>query len=559
MSIAESLETFSAARRESSTLHVLGVSLLFTSLLMIIPIIMAMCHGENVGRLLIAMIIGLAVSLFLTLMFKSPKTMRPMDGLLMIFVIWFGLFIFGMVPYLFYGLSFIDALFESVSGFTTVGATVISDVDSMEWGILTWRSMTQWIGGIIIVIMFMFIIPMVVSGGRGMLQNEMSGSGSGNLYVKMGKAAKQYIIVYVALTLIYFAVLFIILKVQGHENELLNAASIAMSVVCTGGFMVSNSSFADFDILTKIAVMIFMLLSATNFYLLYRAVVKREFGGFKRNEEFKAMIIWLGSLAILLCLVTFITNSNAPSDPAKSIVDVFFSVISLGTTTGLTTMNYIQEWSAIGVSILILIMFIGGSTGSTSGGIKITRALLIMKSLVNELRNYVHPNAVFGVKLDKKGVDNEIVHNATMVAMMFAITIFVAAIVFDNIQGVNMNFEDAFFTSVAIVSGTGPGAGDLFGNYCLLDPAAKLFTCFIMFLGRMEIITVIAVLTPGFWRETLGPRGLANLFAKRKKTVSADTLSDKDESNVVQKDEPISKKKVARIIRNDDTDDEKRL
>lgn len=488
----------SFAKYESSSLHVLGIVLFFVSLLMIPPMLVGIHFGDNLVIYIMPMIIGLVISVPLVLFFKNPSVMRPVDGLLMVIECWLALFVFGIIPYLVYGMGFVDSVFESVSGFTTAGATIVADLGSMPNGLLVWRAMTQWVGGIIVVMFFMFIIPMVVSGGRSLLQNEMSGSGAGNLYLKMGKAAKQYIIVYLILTVVYFAIL-MLLGLSAMESS-----TIALCVISTGGFMITNDSFSGYDAVIKIAVIFFMLLSATNFYLTYRMVTKRDFKAVARNNEFNVMCVWFIGLSILICIIMAISGIWTADSPWESVVDVFFSVISIGTTTGFTTLDYTSEWPFIGLTVLLMVMFVGGSAGSTAGGVKINRAIILVKSMLNELRQTIHPSAVYGVRVDNKGVDDSLVHSATVIIMMFFLTMFFGAMVFDTI----MNMDEALFASVALVSGTGPGMGSLFGDYTSLPNWAKLFACVLMFLGRLEIVSVLVFLTPGFWKELIGSKGI---------------------------------------------------
>ena len=484
------------AKRESRSMHVLGVVLFFVSLLMIPSLVISIVNGENSVMFIVPMIIGFVVSISLFISFKDPNTMRPADGLLMIFTLWGALFILGMLPYLIYGIGFVDSVFESVSGFTTAGATTLSDLAAMPMSLLLWRSMTQWIGGIIIVMVFMFVIPMVVTGGRSLLNNEMSGSGGGNLYLKMGLAAKQYILVYVVLTLIYFLVL-LALGLSVFES-----CNIAMCVICTGGFAITNDSFAIYDTPVRIAVLFFMLISSTNFYLQYRAVVKREIKGFGKSEEFVFMCAWFATISVLISILMAINGSWTDDSELSSIVDVFFSVVSIGTTTGFTTLDYTTQWPFIGLSILLVVMIVGGSTGSTAGGVKLARAIILVKAMINEVKQSLHPNAVFSVKLDRKGVDDGLVHSATVVVVMFILTIFIGMLVFDSI----MDMDEALFASAALVSGTGPGMGSLFGDYSTLPGWAKMFACALMILGRMEIVTVLVLFTAGFWKEVFGVR-----------------------------------------------------
>ena len=482
---------------ESRSLHVLGIVLLFTSLLMIPALAVALWQGESTLPFLIPVIPCTIGSLALMILFKNPKVMRPVDGIVMIITLWAGLFIVGTIPYMIHGLSLVDAIFESVSGFTTAGATIMSDVASLPQSMLLWRALTQWVGGIIIVMMFMFIMPMVVSGGRSLLQNEMSGSGSGNLYLKMENAAKQYVSVYVILTAIYFVILMLL------GLSWLEASTISLCVICTGGFMITNDSFASYGVIVKIVVLIFMIISATNFYLQYKVFIKREFGAIRKNEEFRFMISFFSVISIVVILAMFM-NGHGMSNVLESIVDVVFSVVSIGTTTGFTTVDYTTAWPFIGMSLLLVVMFIGGSTGSTAGGIKISRALIVFKSMLNEIKQTIHPNAVYSVRFDGKGLDESVVRSATVVSIMFIITIFVGTMVMD----MELDMDEALFASCALVSGTGPGMGALFGNYCELTWGMKLFSCALMILGRVEIVTILVVFTKGFWKELLGVSGM---------------------------------------------------
>ena len=206
-------------------------------------------------------------------------------------------------------------------------------------------------------------------------------------------------------------------------------------------------------------------------------------------------------------------NGRGTGNVLESVVDVLFSVVSIGTTTGFTTVDYTTGWPFIGMSLLLVVMFIGGSTGSTAGGIKISRALIVLKSMLNEVRQAVHPNAVYSVRFDGRGADEGVVRSATVVALMFIITIFVGAMVMD----MEMEMGEALFASCALVSGTGPGMGALFGNYCAMSGGMKLFSCGLMFLGRVEIVAILVIFTKGFWKELLG---ISSMLEFREKVLS---------------------------------------
>lgn len=488
----------SIPKKDSRVVLILGIVLFFTSLMLIPSTVISIHHGEKYWPFAVPAVIGIVLSLYMILKYRLPNDIRPADGLMMMFSVWILLFLFGTLPFLFSGFSLTDAIFESVSGFSTTGATIITDVEAAPSGILLWRAISNWIGGIIIVMMFMFIIPMVVSGGRGLLKNEMSGSGGGNLTVKLGSAARQFIIMYAMLTAIFTLILYI------QNVSLLDSVTIAMSSISIGGFLNTNDSMASYSMMVKISVIVFMLISASNFYLHYRALFKGDFRGYRRSEEFRIMILWFMIISLFMLLQAVISdqwNEMGGSDGDK-IVDIIFSIVSVGTTSGFSTVDFTSKewWSFVDLSLFMILMFIGGSAGSTSGGVKISRVIITVKSLFNEIRQEVHPNAVYTVRYDGNVVPKEVVHSAMVVVTAFLIVTGVGAALFNIIMGL----DDAVYLSVAMVTNTGTGSGSLFSNYEDLPIWAKYLSCILMFLGRMEILAILAVFTPGFWLEFVG-------------------------------------------------------
>ena len=519
-------------KKDSRVVLILGIVLFFTSLMLIPSTVLSIQKGENFWPFLIPMFLGLSASVYMILKYRLPNDMRPADGLMMMFSVWILLFVFGTLPFLISGMGLIDSFFESVSGFTTTGATILTDVEAAPKGMLLWRAITNWIGGIIIVMMFMFIIPMVVSGGRGLLKNEMSGSGGGNLTVKLGSAAKQFIIMYAMLTAIFTAILYI------QNLTLLDSVTLAMSCISIGGFLNTNDSLAGYSIFVKITVIFFMIISASNFYLHYRALFKGDFRGYGRSEEFKVMILWFLIISLLLLSRAAFSGEweTVEGSDGDKIVDIVFSVVSVGTTTGFSTVDFTssQWWSFVDLSLFMILMFIGGSAGSTSGGVKISRILITLKALFNEIRQEVHPNAVYTVRYDKNGVSHEAVHSAMLVITAFIVVAGVGAALFNTI----MNLDDAVYLSVAMITNTGTGSGILFSNYADMPIWSKLFSCVLMFLGRMEILAILAVFTPGFWLEFVGRSGLNS--AKEKLSIISRVREAKKKKRYQPDDLPIN-------------------
>ena len=519
-------------KKDSRVVLILGIVLFFTSLMLIPSTILSVQKGENFWPFLIPLFIGLSASVYMILKYRLPNDMRPADGLMMMFSVWILLFLFGTLPFLISGMSLIDSFFESVSGFTTTGATIITDVEATDRGLLLWRAITNWIGGIIIVMMFMFIIPMVVSGGRGLLKNEMSGSGGGNLTVKLGSAAKQFIAMYIILTAIFTLILYI------QNLTLLDSVTIAMSSISIGGFLNTNDSMASYSMFVKISVMCFMVISASNFYLHYRALFKADFRGYGRSEEFRMMILWFFAISMFMLVRAAFSGEwdDVQGTDADKIVDIVFSVISVGTTSGFSTVDFTSSewWSFIDLSMFMILMFIGGSAGSTSGGVKISRVLITVKALFNEIRQEVHPNAVYTVRYDKNGVSQEAVHSAMVVVTAFLIVAGVGAAFFNII----MNLDDAVYLSVAMITNTGTGSGILFSNYADMPVWTKLFSCALMFLGRMEILAILAIFTPGFWLEFVGRSGINS--AKEKFSIVGRIKEAKKRKRYQPDDSPIN-------------------
>ncbi len=493
-------------KRDSRVILILGIVLFFTSLMLIPSTVLAYNHDENIWPFLVPLAIGIVASLIMILKYKLPNDMRPADGLMMMFSLWILLFVFGTIPYLIHGLSLPDAFFESVSGFTTTGATIFIDVEAQPKSILLWRAITNWIGGIIIVMMFMFIIPMVVSGGRGLLKNEMSGSGGGNLYVKMGSAARQFIIVYIIMTAIFAVVLFI------QNLSVLDSVTIAMSSISIGGFLNTNDSMASYSLFVKISVIAFMILSASNFYLHYRAIFKGDFRGYGRSEEFKIMFLWFTVVSLMIIIQCFVSGAweNLDGTDSDKVVNVVFSVVSVGTTSGFSTVDYTMQWYFLDLSLFMIMMFIGGSAGSTSGGVKISRMVITLKALFNEIRQEVHPNAVYNVRFDNSGVSHEAVHSAMVIVTAFLIVMAIGAAMYNTF----MDLDNAVYTSVAMITNTGTGSGQWFSYYADLPTWAKFGSCILMFLGRMEILAILAIFTPGFWLEYMGRAEINRTKAK---------------------------------------------
>lgn len=486
-------------RRKNSSMYVIGYILLAEALGMIPCMIFNAVNKESMEPFLYPVLICLLLCGAIMLTFQLPDIVRPVDGLVMIGVMWIVAIAVGSVPFIMSGMDLVDSIFESTSGITTTGSTILVEFEDWSSGILLWRSMMQWIGGIAIIIIFMLIMPMIGFGGRELFGNETSGSGSANLSIKLRDAAKQFIIIYLMLTAILIAIL-LLLGMDFYEGFCL-----ALSTVSTGGFMCKGDSVISYSMFIKIVVMLFMFLGGTNFYLHFKAVYRRH-SGYSRNEEFRYMVMIITISIIAVFWIAFSESQMFSHEALDNFVDVAFNVVSASTTTGFVASNY-DEWIPAAVMILFVIMIIGGSTGSTSGGLKVGRLLITLKYAFNGLKELLHPRAVYDVRLNKSSVETSTISASITITLLFFFTIIVGGAI---LMICGLDFQSSMTTIVANLTTFGPGAGEFgaIGTYASLDWYLKLFLCVIMWLGRLEILTGMILLTPGFWKEYVMSRRL---------------------------------------------------
>ncbi len=486
-------------RRKNSSMYVIGYILLAEALGMIPCMIFNAVNKESMEPFLYPVLICLLLCGAIMLTFQLPDIVRPVDGLVMIGVMWIVAIAVGSVPFIMSGMDLVDSIFESTSGITTTGSTILVEFEDWSSGILLWRSMMQWIGGIAIIIIFMLIMPMIGFGGRELFGNETSGSGTVNLSIKLRDAAKQFIFIYLMLT----AILIVILLLLGMDFY--EGFCLALSTVSTGGFMCKGDSVISYSMFIKIVVMLFMFLGGTNFYLHFKAVYRRH-SGYSRNEEFRYMVMIIAISIIAVFWIAFSESQMFSHEALDNFVDVAFNVVSASTTTGFVASNY-DEWIPAAVMVLFVIMIIGGSTGSTSGGLKVGRLLITLKYAFNGLKELLHPRAVYDVRLNKSSVETSTISASITITLLFFFTIIGGGAV---LMICGLDFQSSMTTIVANLTTFGPGAGEFgaIGTYASLDWYLKLFLCVIMWLGRLEILTGMILLTPGFWKEYVMSRRL---------------------------------------------------
>lgn len=493
-------------RRESTTLRVLGMIELMFGLLLLVPAVVATYYGEDARIFLLPVVPLVALGAAQYYLFGESRHFRTVNGLLLVGLVWAVMFLISMIPYILTGMGFVDAFFESVSGVTTTGMSVMTNVASHDTSLLVWRAMTMWVGGIMIVLAFMYMLP-TYGVGRNLFDNELSGSGSSDYSVRMQNAAKSFIMTYVILSLINF----VLLVACGLHP--LQGFCLMCTTISTGGLMTTDDSLVSMSKAVQIVTILFMFLGGTNFYLHYRAICKRERKVYRGNSEFRTIVFWFLAISLIVYALISLNDQHYQSmslqDHAETFKNALFTTVSLGTTTGL----YVEDFTTYPYQcqvLLLIVALIGASSGSTSGGIKFGRIRIIYEFMKNGFGKMVHPNAVYAVKIDGKSLDDSAITSAITVFMMFVITMTVSSVLF-MIIGYDM--VDSFGLSISSVSNGGMGFGNFgpTGKYSDLSEWTKIILIVLMWIGRLEIITALVLFTPEFWKELLSERR----FSKR--------------------------------------------
>lgn len=405
---------------------------------------------------------------------------------------WFLFALFGSLPFFFSGYfnSFTDAFFEATSGITTTGASVLDNIDSLPKGLLFWRSLLQWLGGMGIVVFTLALLPIMGSSSVQLFDAESTGLTHDKFRPRVTQMAKRLWGIYLILTFTVVLLLFL-----GPMNWY-DALCHGFSTISTGGFSTKQASIAYWDSsYIQGVIMIFMLLGATNFVLLY-FFIKGRFKYFFRDTEFRWFIGIILSASAIISL-GLIVEKNFPATTA--IREASFQVVSLFTTTGYATANY-TDWGSSFLILFLFLMIVCGCAGSTSGGLKTIRAVVLVKDALVEFKRLIHPRAIIPVRLNGKALSFEIVQRLLAFAFLYFAIIMVSWFLL-SIMG--LPFEEALSASVSAISNVGPGFGSIgpMDSFAHIPVLAKWYLAFLMIVGRLEIFTVLILFTPGFWRR----------------------------------------------------------
>lgn len=424
---------------------------------------------------------------------SRKEDLRTKDGFIITVLFWTVLAIFGSFPFFFteeINISYTDSIFESISGLTTTGATVLVGLDDLPRSLLFYRQLLQWLGGMGIIVLAVAVIPLLGIGGMQLYKAETPGPLKDNkLTPRITETAKALWYVYLAMTIVCA----IFYKIFGMSTY--DAICHAFSTVSIGGFSTHDSSFGFFnDSAIRWTAVFFMVLSGMNFALHYIAWSKKRLLHYFYDSEVKAYLLILLSVFILTFLTLSIYAENTNSDLFEESA---FQVVSIATTTGFLTSNY-ANWPLFVPILLLFAAFIGACAGSTGGGIKVIRTLILAKQSAGEITKLIHPNAVTSVKLGKKAVNSRV---AESVWGFFSIYIIVFIMLFMFLLSQGNDFITSFSAVGATLNNLGPGLGDVSDNYRSLSDFSKIGLCFAMILGRLEIFTLLVLFTPAFWRK----------------------------------------------------------
>ncbi|MDX5340289.1 MAG: TrkH family potassium uptake protein [Cyclobacteriaceae bacterium] len=440
--------------------------------------------------------VSAAISLFIGMIFffsfaKYDQLIRKREGYLIVALSWVIMTLFGMLPFYFSDQidTISDAVFETVSGLTTTGASILTDIEAMPKGLLFWRSMTQWIGGLGIIVLTVAIFPLLGIGGSELFVAESPGPTSDKVHPRISETAKRLWYIYVGLT-VSAAILY-----WAGGMTLYDAVNHALTTLATGGFSTKNASMAFYDsAFIQYVAVIFMFFAGTNFTLIYFGIVGK-FGRIFKSDEFKA---YTGAILLLTLVVFGGIVYNADIELELAFRKSLFQVVSIVTTTGFVTDDYTQYGMGI-TFICFMMLFLGGSAGSTAGGIKFVRHVVFLKNSWLEFKRIVHPRAIVPLIINGEMVSGRIINNIMNFLLIYLST-FVAGSLVIAILGYDL--PTALGSVATCLGNVGPAIGEVgpVDNFAFFSPEAKLVLSFMMLLGRLELFTILILFTPFFWR-----------------------------------------------------------
>lgn len=470
----------------------LGILVILYGGCMLLPALVSLYY--NAGHADEFFLAGFIVALLGTAMVRfgghAPVRLSHRDGFLIVALAWLILATLGAIPFWTTGTlpSIVDAMFESSSGLTTTGATVLSGLDSLPKSILFWRSMQEWLGGMGIIVLAVAVMPLLGVGGMQLFKAETPGPVKDKLTARVTETAKVLWYLYAGMTAACAA------AYAWGGMEAFDAINHAMCTVAIGGFSTHDASFGYFDDpMLRVMAIVFMVLAGISFMLHFAAALRGfSIRTYLRDEEFRFYIGWITLLVILASLLIGFRGK-------EDLLDIIFNVVSIATTTGFAVSDY-SLWPPGIILLMLVAMFVGACSGSTGGGMKVVRIMLLFRQGMREIRRLVHPHGVIHVKIGRHRISPNVTEALWGFAVLFIVCYVIIAILL-AFSGVDI--VTAFTAAAACITNTGPGFGQVgpAGNYQSLPGMAKEVLIFGMILGRLEIYTFFVLLVPEFWRK----------------------------------------------------------
>ena len=474
-----------------SILNLFSVLVLFFSFSYIFPIVVSIIFDDGALHIFVKTLIAISligiIGLAATRNINNELSQK--DGFVIIVMFWVVLSVAGSIPFYLSGMSIIDSFFESMSGITTTGATVISNIDALPESVLFYRQMLQWMGGMGLIVLAIAVMPLLGIGGGQIYKTEIPGAmGEQRLTPRIKETAQALWSIYLGLTILC-ALLYYLGGMSAFD-----AISHAMSTVAIGGFSTHDESIGYFNSSTiEIICIIFMLLSAFSFTLHYFAIYKRKPLKYFYDPEFRFFF----SILLLVLAVSLFINSFADYENSPNFKEIVFHSVSMITTTGFSTSDT-SDWP-LSVSFLLLVgAFVGACSGSVGGGVKSWRVMIMLNHAYSNIMKMIHPNSVISLKIGSRSVDDEV---ATSVWGFFSIYVISFMILLLAVLTSGLDLESAFSAVGACLNNLGPGLGAVSENYSNISSFTKSILAFAMLLGRLEIFTLLVILTPMFWAK----------------------------------------------------------
>jgi trk system potassium uptake protein len=478
--------------RISIILDAVGLILIYIGILLLLPIIVAFIYHdwESVKAFGVAAATGITIGTLFKTLTPTHREIHRTEGMVIVAFSWASAALLGAIPYLFFNLNVVDALFESMSGITTTGATILKDFSLYPKALFFWRSFSQWLGGMGIIVLFIAILPQFAVAGRQLFFAEAPGPTEEKLTPRIRNTAKNLWTLYIGLTVIEIVLLI------SFGMPVFDAFCNSFSTLAAGGFSPHPESIMGYNSpAIEWIIIFFMFLAGTNYALQFRVIRSRKPELFLRNSEFLTYALVFLSATVILTLILIVENNYTYLNSLRISA---FQAISILTSTGFATADFAQ-WSASATIILIALMFVGGSAGSSGAGIKVVRVLLLVKSAFKEILQAIHPKAVLPLKLDKQNVSAEVMRQIMVFFIFYLLILLLSTILVTIIEN---DSSVGFIASAATLGNIGPGLGPVgpMNNYADLSIPTKIILILNMWTGRLEIMTVLILLSPITWK-----------------------------------------------------------